>query len=323
MAKKTLTFTTTQVTQILADLKASGRENSDLFRLLMEAMMRAEREEFKASTGDVGNGYRPRRAMYDGRVMQLQVPRTRTGNFYPVLLGILKDQRAEMERLTYSLYTKGLTTEQIGDMFGDLYGHAYSKQSVSRMATLAREEVLGWLERPLDTYYPILYIDCTFVPVRRGGSVCKEAFDTILGVRSDLTRKALTDELGRVIHQITESDTPETVHARFRTLGEQWGKKYAKIARMAEDIRYVYYFTYVSYHPDVRPMIRSTNWIERLNRDYKRTLRMRGALPNVDAVLFLLGSVAIQKTSYHRKIPRIDAKNHLLSWQPRSAQPSF
>ena len=41
-------------------------------------------------------------------------------------------------------------------------------------------------------------------------------------------------------------------------------------------------------------MIYSTNWIERLNRDYKRVLKMRGAMPSAESVLFLMGSVAME-----------------------------
>ena len=46
----------------------------------------------------------------------------------------------------------------------------------------------------------------------------------------------------------------------------------------------------------IQRMIYSTNWIERLNRDFKRVLKMRGALPSPESVLFLIGSVAMEKT---------------------------
>ncbi|MBB1540673.1 MAG: transposase [Bacteroidia bacterium] len=52
-------------------------------------------------------------------------------------------------------------------------------------------------------------------------------------------------------------------------------------------------------------MIYTTNWIERLNRFCKRTLRMRGALPSAEAVLFLMGRVAWEnpQISYARSLP--------------------
>ena len=42
-------------------------------------------------------------------------------------------------------------------------------------------------------------------------------------------------------------------------------------------------------------MIYSTNWIERLNRDYKRILKIRCAIPSAESVLFLMGAVAMEK----------------------------
>lgn len=144
---KTLNFSIEQVTQIVTDLQSSQSDYSHLQKIFLEALMGAEREVFNQETGDKSNGYRPRRAFGGGRVMELRVPRTRFGSFYPVLLNVLKDQQSEMQRLTYSLYTAGLTTEQIGDIFDEIYGRHYSKQRVSQMMDYAREEVQGWLER--------------------------------------------------------------------------------------------------------------------------------------------------------------------------------
>ncbi len=62
------------------------------------------------------------------------------------------------------------------------------------------------------------------------------------------------------------------------------------------------YFTYLNYHLEIRRMIYTTNWIERLNRSYKRTLRMRTSMPNPDSVLFLLGSVACSRKEYEKPI---------------------
>jgi putative transposase len=44
-------------------------------------------------------------------------------------------------------------------------------------------------------------------------------------------------------------------------------------------------------------VIYSTNWIERLNRDYKRALKMRGAMPNSESVIALMEAVAMEKES--------------------------
>ena len=173
-----LSFSKEQLMQIIASIKASGESYQSLFQVLLEAMMLAEREEYKLEKDDVSNGFRPRRLRGSQGTIELSVPRTRYGNFYPILLSIIKDQQAEMEQLSFLLSTQGLTTEQIGEVFEQLYAHHYSKQSISRIAQRAHQEVLDWLERPLDPYYPIVYIDCIFVPLRRGSTVSREAIYT-------------------------------------------------------------------------------------------------------------------------------------------------
>ena len=52
-------------------------------------------------------------------------------------------------------------------------------------------------------------------------------------------------------------------------------------------------------------MIYSTNWVERLNRSYKRTLLMRGAMPSPDSAVYRLVSVAKEKRegTYARRLP--------------------
>ena len=50
----------------------------------------------------------------------------------------------------------------------------------------------------------------------------------------------------------------------------------------------------------------TTNWIERLQRDFRRVTRMRGAMPNEESVILLMGKTAMDKKSYLRQVPRID-----------------
>ena len=44
------------------------------------------------------------------------------GNFHPRIQAILRHQEDECERLAGTLYTKGLTQEQVGEVFQDIYG---------------------------------------------------------------------------------------------------------------------------------------------------------------------------------------------------------
>ena len=48
--------------------------------------------------------------------------------------------------------------EQVGDIYYSLYGRYYSKSRVGKMLGYARTQVIQWLERPLERYYPKVYI---------------------------------------------------------------------------------------------------------------------------------------------------------------------
>ena len=81
---------------------------------------------------------------------------------------------------------------------------------------------------------------------------------------------------------------------KFRIFVARWSRRYPSFRRF-DAPRNVAYFSYLNYPPQFHRMIYTTNWIERLNRFYKRTLKMRGALPSAEAVLFLMGRVASRR----------------------------
>ena len=57
--------------------------------------------------------------------------------------------------------------------------------------------------------------------------------------------------------------------------------------------------------PQIQSMIYTTNWFERLQKDFRRVTRIRGAMPDEDSVIVLMGRTAMDKESYNRVIPRI------------------
>lgn len=50
-------------------------------------------------------------------------------------------------------------------------------------------------------------------------------------------------------------------------------------------------------------MVYSTNWVERLHKDHRRVLKMRSSLPNANAVIALMGAVAMEKENKTYKYP--------------------
>ncbi len=119
-----------------------------------------------------------------------------------MLLGVLIDQEAEVQRLVCSLYAQGLTTTQVGKISEESCGKHYIKSQVSRLLNGAREDVGLWLKRGLEFRNPIIYIDATFVLTRCDTAVSNEAYYTVLGVKEDSTREVLD-----IVNLPTQSST--------------------------------------------------------------------------------------------------------------------
>lgn len=381
----------TQITALLTEVASQEDGFNELLRMSFEALMKAERQEhLYQSEGDKGNGFRQVKAYGRGKMLELRVPRTREGNFYPLLMSVLRDQEEETRKIAFELYGAGLTTAQVGGLFEKLYGRHYSKSSVSRMFDYARDEVVGWLDRSLDAYYPIIYIDALFWSTRRDGAVSKEAYFTVLGVKADRTREVLAvlnfptesataweealralqkrgikqlglvvadglsgletavarvfsgtpfqkcvvhlerNVLGRIkpadkkavgadLREVfltdKKDDSPDKGWKRWEELLDKWKKRYPSLKTYTDKNAYFAHFTYLNYHHKIRSMIYSTNWIERLNRDYKRTLKMRGVMPDSESVIFLLGKVSMTRTAYDRKVPKLDNEQKRFRWE--------
>jgi len=116
----------------------------------------------------------------------------------------------------------------------------------------------------------------------------------------------LASDLRDVFRTRERSYTAELGWQAWQDLCTKWGKDYRTIKRMGEDLTYKYYFTYLNYHPRIQAMIYTTNWIERLQRGFRRVLRMRGAMPNEESVIVLMAKTAMDKTAYTRALPAID-----------------
>ena len=138
----------------LSELKCkhSERENGlqYLMEIMLESLMVSERREYLREEGLSGNkcnGYRRGRTYGHGRTLTFRMPRDRYGNFHPRILAILRDQEEECERLAGTLYTKGLTQEQVGEVFIDCV-HTRSTASAALIRKLSMSSLQSRRTRP-------------------------------------------------------------------------------------------------------------------------------------------------------------------------------
>src|SRR5574337_223582 len=114
-------------------------------------------------------------------------------------------------------------------------------------------------------------------------------------------KQQIADGIKIVLNPTNINDSSEKGFERFKEFIQPWIKTYPSLKNYLQP-RYEMYFNYLNYHIEIRRMIYTTNWIERLNRNYKRTLRMRTSMPSPESVLFLMGAVACKRKEFDKPI---------------------
>lgn len=95
------------------------------------------------------------------------------------------------------MYAKGMTTRQISETIDDIYGFEASEGMISNITDRLLPQIEEWQNRPLDSVYPIVFIDAIHFSVRDNGQVKKLAAYVILGVNSTGHKEILSIQVGQ------------------------------------------------------------------------------------------------------------------------------
>ncbi len=76
-----------------------------------------------------------------------------------------------------------MTTREIAEHVGELYGAEISADLVSAVTDAVLEEVAAWQSRGLDSTYAIIFFDAIRVKIRNEGLVSNRAVYLAIGVR--------------------------------------------------------------------------------------------------------------------------------------------
>jgi hypothetical protein len=70
--------------------------------------------------------------------------------------------------MVLSLSAKGLTHGEISAHLAEVYGTEVSKTTISTITDSVMAGLVEWQNRPLDSVYPVVFIDCVNVKIRDG-----------------------------------------------------------------------------------------------------------------------------------------------------------
>ena len=119
--------------------------------------------------GNTRNGKSAKTIKGEFGKMPIEVPRDRDATFEPVIIPKGQTRFTGFDDKIISLYARGMTTREIQGHLEDIYGVDVSPSLISSVTDAVVEEVKIWQNRPLDTLYPIVYMDAVRVKVRDNG----------------------------------------------------------------------------------------------------------------------------------------------------------
>lgn len=356
--------------QLLADNGFEGMANA--MQILFNEAMKLERTEYIGAEPyqrtdqrrDYANGYKSKTVSSRLGKLNLEIPQTRDGDFYPSALERGERSERALKLAVAEMYVQGVSTRKVAKITSELCGLDVSSTQVSRAAKLLDEELEIWRNRPLDQI-EYLIVDARYEKVRVSGSVRDCAVliaigiqpgghRSVLGVSVSLSeaevhwREFFVSLKQRGLHgvKLIVSDAHEGLKAARQATfaGVPWQRcqfhlaqnamhhtpKVEQRKRVANDIRNIFAAKdahdatdelnefverYKESAPklsawaeanileglaifgipsDHRKRMRTTNMLERQNRELKRRTRVATLFPNEASLLRLVTAVLVE-----------------------------
>ena len=165
-----------------------------LIKSLTEAALEGELESHLGQeiTANRRNGKTQKTIKSLNGNFELNSPRDRAGTFSPRM--VKKHQTTlndELEQKIIALYGLGMSYKDISAHLEDIYGLEVSAGTLSAVTDKIIHTVTEWQARPLETIYPIVWLDAIHYKIREDGKVLGKAVCTILGVNLEGRKEVL------------------------------------------------------------------------------------------------------------------------------------
>ena len=97
----------------------------------------------------------------------------------------------DKESICSSPVVRGMSTREIQGHLEEIYKVEVSPTLISNVTEAVMEEVKNWQSRPLDSVYPIVYLDALVVKIRETGHVRNKAIYVAIGVNMQGKKEVL------------------------------------------------------------------------------------------------------------------------------------
>jgi putative transposase len=168
----------------------------DLKKALSERILNAELDAHLDSEERQGlvnrrNGTSQKTVLTGTSKIAIAIPRDRSGNFDPKLIGKYQRRFPDFDTKIISMYARGLSVREIRGHLEEIYGLEVSPDLISAVTDAVLEEVAEWQNRPLDAVFPIVFFDAIRVKIRDEGFVRNKAVYLALGILPNGSKEIL------------------------------------------------------------------------------------------------------------------------------------
>lgn len=143
------------------------------------------------NSGNSRNGKTAKKLTGEFGELNLETPRDREGSFEPQMITEYQTRFDGFDDKIISMYARGMSTREIEGHLKEIYGIEVSPGLISQVTEAVQDEVRQWQSRPLDSVYPILFLDALKVRMRDSGQVKNRAVYVAIGINMEGKKEVL------------------------------------------------------------------------------------------------------------------------------------
>lgn len=168
------------------DKELTGKDGllAPLLKDLLDAALSGEMQaHVEQNRPNRRNGSKAKQVKTGHGPISVEMPRDRDGSFDPKLIGKRQTTLGEgLDNRILSLYSKGMSYEDIQEHLEDLYGLEISTGQLSAITDKILPIVEQWRSRPLEPVYAFVWLDAVHFKVRQDGKVISKAAYNIVAI---------------------------------------------------------------------------------------------------------------------------------------------